>query len=254
MNVVDVAAVGVDRLVPLFKPDIPNRALLYSVLEGQNKAVVVVDDMENPSSCALRTMAFGFTFFATQDTRFLAEAITALRQEGGLEVIVPQATTEVELPADVDARIQRIEFLDREVVDSDLPALPSGTQIRPIDDELFERCEWRNEFNGTCNSPEAFCNGAPGICLMRGDDILCEAYAAWWGSGIAEIGAVTAEQHRRQGYGALTCEHLARSCESLGVRTSWTCDDDNAGSVAVARRLGFRAERPYELLVYKQRA
>jgi hypothetical protein len=76
----------------------------------------------------------------------------------------------------------------------------------------------------------------------------------WWSNGIAEIGVVTPVRHRRQGHGALTCEHLARSCEALGFLTSWTCDEDNAGSVATARRLGFKTERPYELLTYKEQS
>ncbi|MBT6148369.1 MAG: GNAT family N-acetyltransferase [Gemmatimonadetes bacterium] len=252
MDPVDVTVVGVERLLPLFKPDTPNRALLYSVLEGQNRAVVVVDDAENPCSCLLRTSVFGFTFYATQDPAFLSEAISVLRQIGDLVMIASQAGADVEPPANVDKRIKRLEFLDRDVLGSVQPSVPSGCEFMPITSELLERCEWGDEFNDTCNAPAAFYDRSPGICLMRGDDILCEAYAAWWGNRIVEIGVVTPVRHRRMGYGASTCEHLARSCESLGCATTWTCDEDNAGSMAIARKLGFRTERPYEQLVYRQ--
>ena len=109
---------------------------------------------------------------------------------------------------------------------------------------------WRDEIDDTCNPPVAFHRRSPGICLMRGDEILCQAYAPWWGRGVTEIGAVTAEAHRRKGYAKMTCGYLARDCEALGFTTHWTCHASNAGSVKVAQALGFRSERPYELIEY----
>ena len=249
---VDVAVVGVDRLAPLFPADAPNRALLFSVLEGHNRAVVVVDDLDSPSSCAMRTDVFGLTFFSTQDTGFLPAAIPPLRQIGSLELVCPWGSADaLKAPDSFQERAKRLDFFDRAPPAPNPPSLPPGCQIKPIDNDLLARCEWRDEFSGTCNPPEAFFESSPGICLVRADDILCEAYAAWWGNGVCEIGVVTPAPHRGQGYAALTCEHLARSCEALGFQTNWTCHEVNAGSVAVARRLGFRSEIPYELLVYK---
>ncbi len=252
MDLADVPTIGADRLARLFGADLPNRALLYSVLEGDNRAVVVVDDRDSPSSCALRTEFYGLTFFATQDTEFLPRAVPALLEVGDLEVVCPMGSADaMKAPGNFSERGRRLDFSDRTPIESSAPQLPSGCQIKPIDDDLLARCEWRDEFNNTCNPPEDFYGGSPGICLVRGDDILCEAYAAFWGIGVSEIGAVTPERHRGQGYATLTCEHLARSCEALGFQTNWTCHEVNAGSVAVARKLGFRSERPYELLEYK---
>ena len=249
---VDVSAIGVERLAPLFRADTPGRALLFSVLEGHNRAVVVVDDPDRPLSCALRTDFQGFTFFSTQDTSFLADAIQALRVARDIVLVCPEGSTDaLNAPRGYDQRIARLDFTDREPTEPDPPALPRDCQITPIDSELLARCEWRDEFNNTCNPPEAFYGRSPGICLIRAAGILCEAYAAWWANGTSEIGVVTPVRHRRQGYAALTCEHLARACEELGFRTNWTCDGENAGSVAIARRLGFRRESPYELLEYK---
>ncbi|MBT3343835.1 MAG: hypothetical protein HN712_24720 [Gemmatimonadetes bacterium] len=75
LKAIDIETIDVDRLVPLFADNVPNRALLYSVLEGQNRASVIVDDLSNPSSCLLRTNFCAFTFCATQDAGFLADAI-----------------------------------------------------------------------------------------------------------------------------------------------------------------------------------
>ena len=226
MKPVDVSAIGVERLAPLFQADGPNRALLFSVLEGHNRATVVVDDLDSPSSCILRTEFHGFTFFSTQDTEFLSGGIGTLRECGSLIVVCPWGSADaLNAPESYHERAKRLDCFDRTPIESSPPQLPPGCQIKPIDDDLLARCEWRNEFNNTCNPPEAFFDASPGICLVRGDDILCEAYAAFWGIGVSEIGAVTPERHRGQGYATLTCEHLARSCEALGFQTNWTCHE-----------------------------
>ena len=98
--------------------------------------------------------------------------------------------------------------------------------------------------------PETFHGGAAGLCLIRNDEILCEAYAPWWAEGVCEIGVITPERHHRQGYARITCTYLAREIEDLGLTTTWTCHKATAGSVAVARSIGYRSELPYELVEY----
>jgi hypothetical protein len=53
-----------------------------------------------------------------------------------------------------------------------------------------------------------------GYCLIRGQELLSEAFAADAALGMIEIGTITAECYRRRGYAAVTCAHLIRESEA----------------------------------------
>jgi L-amino acid N-acyltransferase YncA len=78
-----------------------------------------------------------------------------------------------------------------------------------------------------------------GYCLMVGQTIACEAVAAPFCRGMAELGVEIAEAYRGKGLATLTCAYLIRECEALGYHTFWNAAQQNAGSVALARRLTF---------------
>jgi hypothetical protein len=155
----------------------------------------------------------------------------------------------LEIPEGYMVRAVRIDFVDRDAEACDL-SIPDGCEIKPMYPSLLDRCLWRREFTSTCTAPKSFHDGSPGLCLVRGDEILCEAYAPWWANGVCELAVITPEAHRRKGYAKLTCMHLARDCESLGVQTTWTCHQENAGSVETARALGYQVERASEWIEY----
>jgi RimJ/RimL family protein N-acetyltransferase len=68
--------------------------------------------------------------------------------------------------------------------------------------------------------------------------------------GIRELGVTTQKAYRGQGFATITCAHLIRLCEAAGSHTYWDCVRLNAGSRAVARKLGFHNERAYKLLAW----
>ena len=86
--------------------------------------------------------------------------------------------------------------------------------------------------------------------MMRGDEILVEAYISSFGETQAEIGAVTPETYRGRGYAPIACAYLIRICEWRGYGAYWSCDVDNKASIRVAEKLGFRQERVYQVLEY----
>jgi len=112
----------------------------------------------------------------------------------------------------------------------------------PIDDELIKR-RMRQDLRDLSNPPPEFHGSALGYALMRDDEILCEAGAPFWGGGMVYIGIVTPEKHRRQGYAYVACENLIRECERMGWHPVWHTSAANKGSMALARKLGFRGER-----------
>ncbi len=249
--VVDGSALSPDRISDLFEVDLPNRALLFAVLENTLNAAVIVDDRLRPTRCLLRTGFYGFSFYAGPRDAFLAEAMSAMRAGAPVMLVWPEEWGAADVvPDGYTQRIARMEFTDRHPRHG-VEDIAEGLSIRAIDATLLESCKWRNEFGNAWKTPDDFYNGSRGICLTRDAEILCEAYAAWWGKDLCEIGAVTHGEHRRKGYARLLCSHMIAACEGLGVQTTWTCGQNNAGSMATARALGYRTERPYELIEYK---
>ena len=130
--------------------------------------------------------------------------------------------------------------------------LPAGVTVRSLDAELLARCEWRELVEGAYGSIEAFLEHGIGLCLMRDDEILAEAYAPFIGGGVAEVGVVTAEAHRGQGLAPIAIAWLAAELDERGLAMYWSCDTDNEASVRVAGKLGFGPARPFGILLYRR--
>jgi RimJ/RimL family protein N-acetyltransferase len=128
--------------------------------------------------------------------------------------------------------------------------VPAGCELLPTDAVWFERCRYRDYYAAYFGSAERTLAVGFGFCLVRGQELLAEAFAADAALGMYEIGTITAESQRRQGYATVTCAHLIQECESRGFRTYWNCSKDNQSSADLARRLGYRTEKEFRYLVW----
>jgi RimJ/RimL family protein N-acetyltransferase len=251
----DLQMGGESHYPALFEPTVPNSPALWAVLEGRNSGRVVVDDAQRPSLCVLRTDAI-LTFASRRmEPSFLADAIAQFRQTGPVWLVWPTDWSSRMSVPDANNVIQRVEFLG---CDPGAPALddlrrrlPEDCEIRPIDRHLLDRCEWRSEMEFYCGSLENFLVNGIGLCLMRGGEIIVEAYVSSYGQGKAEIGAVTREAYRGRGYAPITCAFLIEVCHQRGLGAYWSCDADHQASIRVARKLGFREEKGYQILEYE---
>ena len=129
--------------------------------------------------------------------------------------------------------------------------LPAGFSLVKMDSGLLASCEWRGLIELSYGSVERFLAESFGFCLMQGERVVTEAYAAFQGAGAVEIGVITSESHQGQGFGGITSARLIREIEAQGLSSYWSCDQSNTASVSLARKLGFRTERKYDLLGYR---
>jgi len=241
-------------LPTLYDPSVPDHPVLWAVFNGRHTGRALVDDVRYPSQCMLRTDAV-LTFASRQiDQPFLHEAIARFQKAGDVWLVWPAANSTDLVAPEAACATQRLAFFDcdaRSPVLADLRRrLPNGYEIRPIDRQLLERCEWRSDMEFFCGSANNFLANGLGLCLMNGDEAIVEAYVSSFGEKDAEIGAVTREAYRGRGYAPITCAYLIQACAQRGYGAYWSCDVENKASVRVAQKLGFRKERAYQILEY----
>jgi hypothetical protein len=92
-----------------------------------------------------------------------------------------------------------------------------------------------------------------GLCLLRDDALLCEAFAGPAANGVFEIGVETQPHQIHKGYAYLTCAQLIHRMEQLGYQTYWNCAKGNIASAMLARKLVYRTEKEYRLLAWSMR-
>jgi RimJ/RimL family protein N-acetyltransferase len=238
----------------LFDLDVPNHPVLWAVLRGRNAGRALVDELENPSECLLRTDA-ALTFASPRISQdFLDRAIQNYRREGEVWLLWPESLSARLTPSEPAERVERIEFRDcdahSEAQDELRRRLPSGYEMRPIDRPLLQRCVWRDDMAFYCGSLDNFLVNGVGLCMMRGDEIIVETYASSLGEGYAETGAITNAAYRGRGYAPIACAYLFEALERRGFRAYWSCDAGNPASIRVAQKLGFRSQRVYQILEY----
>ena len=241
------------NLQPLFDENQPNSPMLFSVLEGHNLGRALVDDAANPTWCVLQVVE-GPTFIGGKPClQSLAQAIVELRKEN--EVYLWQGNKQSQIFPTPNAKLARLEFYDLETSNDTFETLlqkvPFDCEVRRMNRQIIKRCLWRDMHASACGSIEDFLAKGLGFCLMKGDEILCEAYATFWGGGKVEIGAITRKPYRGLGYASVTCAHLILACEERDYQTYWSCRKDNVASASVARKLGYKYENEYLILVYE---
>jgi len=245
-------------LPALFDPAYPDHPALWAVFKGRNTGKAWVDDVHRPAQCVVRTDAV-LTYFSRRVSQaFLDEAFHALEQYSPIWLIWSPEIHTLLQPPEAGHVSQRLEFYDYDpgsrILSGWRQRLPDGFAMRPIDRVLLERCEWRDEMEFFCGSLDNFLANGLGLCLMRGDEIITETYVSSFGETHAEIGAITREAHRGQGYAPLACAHLIEACERRGFHGYWSCDADNVASANTARKLGFRQPKGYQVYVYGEEA
>ena len=240
----------------LFRTDEPQAPRCFAVLDGiAHSGKILCDTPANPTWAVVQEPYDQTLFLGGNVTRpVIAEIFDMLRREGnvliGLWLDDPRQQV---LPPDPDYDGRTLEFYDRplgERLDLYLQRLPDGCSIHRINRNLVMRTEWGPNDVYMAGGIEAWEKTRRGYCLMRGDEILCEATCGPPALGLYELGVFTQEAHRGKGYATLTAAHLIREIESLGGQTYWNCAKQNVASAAVARKLGYRIRKEYRCMAW----
>jgi RimJ/RimL family protein N-acetyltransferase len=236
------------QLRTLFSADEPAGIRALAVLDGNMLGRVFTDDEAQPTWGVLQETVYGTIYLGgVVPDAIQGQLIADLRREG--EVLIGLWQDDERIPfllslqPEYDGTVY--DFFDRDAGQELNLSLPEGCDIRPVDAELYKRLADYDP-----RTAESALKKGIGFCLMRGDEILCEAFATRLTPDVMEMGVTTHKPYEGRGYGTLTCAHLVQACEAKGYQTYWNCNQQNIASLKIARKLGYRTEKAYRLLYW----
>jgi len=240
------------RIQGYFQSDAPGTAMARSVLERRCPGTAYVDHPHHPTSCIV-ALDHGF-LFAGRNVRqgFLDRVVARIRETRKAHLVWTGDHHRRLKPSPGSSKIiDRLEFRDRDpAICRVTPSGSDGIRVCKITSDLLSRCQWTREMEHVFGDLHHFFIHGLGFCLLRGETILAESYAAFWGKSQVEIAVVTHQDHRRSGYGLRVSIELIEACEAMGFETYWSCNRSNHASMTMAEKLGYGTDVGYELLEY----
>jgi hypothetical protein len=223
----------------------------FAVLDGHAAGNIFTDNPETPTWAVLQEAAFSSIYLTgVIQLAVLHQLVASLRQVGDVLVgLLPEDPRWSLLPPAPDYSGHTVEFTDR-IPDQPLEAIPAGFKLVRLNHSLSKQITSRNMLIHMYGSIQQALEWGYGLCLLRDDELLCEAFAGPAANGVIEIGVETQPHYMRKGYAILTCSHLILQMEQNGFSTYWNCSDQNLASKALAFRLGYQTQRKYRLLAW----
>ncbi|HEY6609188.1 MAG TPA: GNAT family N-acetyltransferase [Candidatus Limnocylindria bacterium] len=244
------------RAADLIPDDAPARQRALAVLDGVLVGHAWVDDPAAPTALLVIEDADGTVYAGGACTpASVRDALAGLATASGdlvFGVSGPHDPLRALVPADPYWRGEAIDFTDREALDGEAdarPALPAdGSSLVRLDRASLPLTEWYEDTLFAFGSMEAWEELGVGFAMMVDGGVASESVAGPRCRGLLEMGVVTREPYRRRGYGTLVSAAVARACEARGDRVWWNANSENEPSIRIARHLGFRNERRYEVI------
>lgn len=240
----------------LVRPDVAARPRMLAVLDGVLTGRVVVDDPTAPSWAVIVETADGTVWAGGDVTRErLGDALRGLETRSGDLIFGfagPDDLLRDLVPTEPYWRGEAIDFTDREPP-PDEPALadealPDTARLVEIDARRLRATAWAGDTLHAFGSEAAWERLGVGFGVVVDGRLVAEATAGPRARGMLEMGVATREEHRGRGFGTLVSRCVARTCEARGDRVWWNANAGNLPSLAIARKLGFRTERRYDLV------
>jgi GNAT superfamily N-acetyltransferase len=238
----------------LFDPDLPTALRCFAVMAGGNAGRIFTDDFEHPSMGYVWEQDDGTLFQGgLRDKQILLHMVELLRQQNTVALGFREGDPVVEyFPPDPQAGAECVE-LERPAWGSDLSPyleLPPGFEAHRMTRELHEKSPRLDAILFRYGSLDNYLETGLDVCILHGDEYVCEAGADMDIGGVREVGLYTERQFRRCGFGTITVAHLLKWCDELGCSSYWDCVKLNIGSLKIARKLGFINETSFKLLAW----
>jgi RimJ/RimL family protein N-acetyltransferase len=244
------------RVSLIFAGTYPDPVRLWAMLDGIISARLLADNAEAPTWVLLQELAEGTVYVGGEIApELLGAAIHTLRQVQDVVIGAwPDDDFATELLPPANFTGVAVDFTNRspEVDLVPLTAVPTRYELRRIEPTMAPLLDGFDYYIAMFGSVEAALQGTIGYCVLHEGDIVAEAVAGPFARGTAEIGVGTKPQHRGLGLATAAAARVIQTCEELGCRPLWNAAQHNAPSVALARRLGFVTEQPFQVYAWSQ--
>lgn len=232
----------------LFTSDYPNLPLIQAVVQHKIPGKIWVNSTQSPNACLVATNA-PYCFAAGEiNVDNLPGFVAALHAKKVIKLACPQSQSLEEVFSELNFKaVDRIQYKQTDF--NKLRALssfqmPRSYIIKKITKELFELCNWKDLMISIYGSADNYIKYGHGFCILDNETVASEAHGIV-GDNLVELGTITHSDYRKQGLSALVCAYLAQYCASKNLTSIWTCDAENHGSSAVARKIGLDEDRKY---------
>ena len=242
------------KLAALLATDRPIPVRMWAVLDGLIDGWIVVDDAASPRVVLVQELVEGTTYIGGVATReAIADAFALLNSMQEVVVCLwPDDALYDVLPAAPAYDGVAIDCTDRSpAVDLELLGLvPDGYRLHQIDAEIVPRLAGFDYYVQMFGGLEQALSGTIGFCLLHDDRVVAEAVAGPLARGVAELGVGTDEAYQRRGLATVVAARAIQAAEARGYHAFWNAAQQNTGSLALARRLGFGTERAFRVLAW----
>lgn len=238
----------------LFDKNGPIPIRLWAMLDGTIEGRILVNRPDTPTVVLIQELAEGTTYIGGVPTaQTLVIGLTELRRHQEVVVCLwPSDPLQALLPPAPDYTGVAIDFTDRSCA-VDLKSLatpPDSYQLRRIDATIVPRLAGFDYYAAMFGGVERAVQNTIGYCVLWGEKVVSEAVAGPLTRGMAEIGVGTAEAFRRKGLATVAAARVIQEVEANGYQPFWNASYQNTPSVALAKRLGFQTEKPFNVFAW----
>lgn len=230
------------RIKPLIKNISHSRALLFSVIEGNSKGSIFVDNIEAPNT-ALIEGEFTYLVGDESNSDFNNRIINyifdnKIHQDKDLVLFLcSDKWSEINnILKDhgcitIHRKMFNFDVGKYKEVRSRNDILTTEYDIRKINSELVDRY---HKYRDLINYPLRF-----GFCIANEEEIISECISVAVGAGEVEIGISTKEDYRRSGYATHVTIKFIDYCIANDLIPNWSCWPFRKVSINLANKLGF---------------
>lgn len=260
-NMKELSPSDFERVKPLFHHTHDLRAAIYTVLEGNQRGRVWVDQVDNPTTAVMNS---DFCYLTSKPdvpdlqagaVKWLeAEVVNHQEWTGIFSFSEPwEAALQTTLQAYEVMRFVRVMFdLDaqryRELHTGWQKRIPAGFTLQRIDTQTAPYCGGIPDMWG---GVENFMKHGFGFCMLDDSQpdvqqaLAASVQTVFVGDRHAETGVETKEAYRRKGLATILCCAYLDFCLENGICPEWGCGDNEASEL-LAIKLGYtnRRERP----------
>ena len=255
-----------NKVKPLFSK-LNNRTAIFSVIEGNTKGKIFVDNAANPR-CAFFWNDFRYSYLSADPLNkiFQNDLFILLSETLIPEAKISHDPTLVIYPCQTEwnkilkeaLSNYKIKYLTRKIyrftriVDKSVYKIPKNYQLRKINSRLLGEIKKGvpDIIDMFYTSRETFLSKGLGFAIIDTlhNKIISSCLSVFFGNNMAEIDISTDKEFRQQGFATIVAKAFLTECNKRNIEPIWECWSKNKSSILIAESIGFQNIENYPVL------